>query len=141
MRFLDLLNPFHEVHGFFSLITWLSFMFILLAAVAYAWSFVARFAKRPPKERTPESSANLPPSSTTTEADILDAGARRIYQKSWAELRADFERIGKEPSPDFTAAVMIAGALELLKDDPEARKAVIDRFARQTGTARTLPAS
>jgi len=53
--------------------------------------------------------------SPVTEAAVLDAGARRLYGKSWAGLLGDFARIGRTPSADFTAAMMVAGALALLK--------------------------
>jgi hypothetical protein len=54
-------------------------------------------------------------SFSVRQLEILDAGARRCFGKSWSALVQDFSRIEKTPSADFTAAVLMVGALALLK--------------------------
>lgn len=54
------------------------------------------------------------------DAAFLDAGARRLYGKSWAQLLGDFARVGQTPSPEFTEAVLRIGALAMRKEPPAA---------------------
>lgn len=61
-----------------------------------------------------------PEESSITEAAILDVGAHRLFKKSWADVLSDFARIGRTPSADFTAAVLMAGTLALHKEAPAA---------------------
>jgi hypothetical protein len=49
------------------------------------------------------------------DAEVLDAGARRLFNESWADLVADFARIGRTPSPDFVMSIAMLGALVLAK--------------------------
>lgn len=63
----------------------------------------------------------------------LDAAARRLFDKSWGDLMADWERVGRTPSDGFVAAMERAGR-ELLA---ESEKVIAPQAAHFSRSLRT----
>lgn len=55
---------------------------------------------------------------TSRQLEMLNVGCRASFGKDWRALVADFERIGKSPSANFVAVVMLGGAVVMLTPEP-----------------------